>query len=132
VFKQAWIDEFVNQSKHRSIHDTRRLLSLTLGTGKVKKQTRDEIVFAAHKNFGGGIQRTYHLRCKEGIWGIIRIDYCGDSQVPIHRNVLHAGLGAERPLRRPRVEDHATSSSSAFRTPSSAPIAFARFLIPRP
>jgi len=74
VFKQAWIDEFVNQSKHRSIHDTRRLLSLTLGTGKVKKQTRDEIVFAAHKNFGGGIQRTYHLRCKEGIWGIIRID----------------------------------------------------------
>ena len=37
-----------------------------------------------------------------------------------------------RRLRRPRVEDHESSFSLAFRSPSSPPIAFARFLIPRP
>jgi len=74
-FKKAWIAEFVKQSKNRSIHDARRLLSMTLATGKIKKQTKDEIVFAAHKNFGGGVQRTYYLRCKDGVWGITRIDF---------------------------------------------------------
>jgi hypothetical protein len=36
--------------------------------------------------------------------------------------VLRTGLGAIRPLPRPRVEDHATASSSAFRSPPGTPI----------
>ncbi len=74
-FKQAWTQEFVNGSKHRDVLSTRRLLAMTLATGKVKKETADEVVFWAHPNFGGGTQRTYYLKQIDGIWGITRIDF---------------------------------------------------------
>jgi hypothetical protein len=76
-FKQAWIDEFCAQSKHRSDKDAKRLLDMTLATGKVKKQTATAVVFAAHANFGGGTQRTYYLEKRDGVWGIVRIDFEG-------------------------------------------------------
>jgi hypothetical protein len=74
-FKKAWVDEFVANSKRRSLADTKRLLAMTLSTGKVKSETADAVVFAAHPNFGGGVQRTYHLEKREGVWGITRIDF---------------------------------------------------------
>ena len=74
-FKDAWIAEFVAGSKHRDVPATRRLLSMTLATGKLKKQTDDEVVFWAHPNFGGGTQRTYYLKKIDGRWGIWRIDF---------------------------------------------------------
>ncbi len=74
-FKQAWIDEFCAQSKHRSDANTQRLLDMTLATGKLKKKTDDSVVFAAHANFGGGTQRTYFLERRDGYWGIVRIDW---------------------------------------------------------
>ncbi|MDJ0520728.1 MAG: hypothetical protein QNJ90_01495 [Planctomycetota bacterium] len=74
-FKAAWIKEFLANSKRRDVHNTRRLLAMTFGTGKVKKETADEVVFQAHANFGGGTQRTYHLRKVDGLWGIVRIDF---------------------------------------------------------
>ena len=74
-FKKAWIKEFVANSKHRSRFDTERLLNMTLASGKVKEQTDERVVFAAHKNFGGGVQRTYHLEAVKGVWGIVRIDF---------------------------------------------------------
>jgi len=73
-FKQAWIDEFVANSKHRDVEGTRRLLAMTLATGTVTKETDDEVVFRAHPNFGGGTQRTYYLRKQDGVWGIVRIE----------------------------------------------------------
>ncbi len=75
AFKKAWIAEFIANSKHRDVPATRRLLAMTLATGKVKKQTADEVVFWAHPNFGGGVQKTYYLRKKDGVWGIVRIDF---------------------------------------------------------
>ena len=74
AFRDAWVGEFVAQSKERSVEDARRLLSMTLGTGTLRKETADEVVFAAHPNFGGGVQRTYFLKRKDGVWGIVRID----------------------------------------------------------
>ncbi len=74
-FKKAWIQEFVNQSLHRDVPATRRLLAMTLATGKIKKQTDDEVVFWAHPNFGGGTQKTYHFARKDGVWAITRIDF---------------------------------------------------------
>jgi hypothetical protein len=74
-FKKAWIAEFIKGSLHRDTPATRRLLSMTLATGKVKKETATDVVFWAHPNFGGGTQRTYHFRNVDGIWGIWRIDF---------------------------------------------------------
>ena len=73
AFKKAWIQEFVNQSLHRDVPATRRLLAMTLATGKIKKQTDDEVVFWAHPNFGGGTQRTYYLKKVDDRWGIWKI-----------------------------------------------------------
>jgi len=75
AFKKAWIAEFIANSKHRDVPATRRLLAMTLATGRVKKQTADEVVFWAHPNFGGGVQKTYYLQQKDGVWGIVRIDF---------------------------------------------------------
>lgn len=74
-FRDAWISEFVAGSKHRDVPATRRLLSMTLSTGKVKKQTADEVIFWAHPNFGGGTQRTYYLKKVDDRWGLWRIDF---------------------------------------------------------
>ncbi len=74
-FKKAWIAEFIKGSLHRDTPATRRLLSMTLATGKVKKETATDVVFWAHPNFGGGTQRTYHFRNVDGVWGIWRIDF---------------------------------------------------------
>jgi hypothetical protein len=74
-FRKAWIDEFCAQSLRRSELETRRLLDMTLATGKVRKKTKDTVVFAAHANFGGGTQRTYHLERRDGVWGIVRVDF---------------------------------------------------------
>jgi len=74
-FKQAWIKEFVAQSLHRPRSDTERLLSMTLATGKPQKKGDDKVIFAAHANFGGGTQRTYHLQRIEGLWYIVRVDF---------------------------------------------------------
>ena len=43
------------------------------------------------------------------------------------KDVRRAGLGAIRPLPRPRVEGHESACLSAFRLPSSPPTAFVRF-----
>lgn len=75
AFKAAWIKEFLAGSQHRTRAQTDRLLSMTLGTGKVKSKTDTTIVFAAHANFGGGTQRTYYLKKVEGLWYIWRIDF---------------------------------------------------------
>ncbi len=74
-FKEAWIAEFIANSKHRPRVDTERLLSMTLATGKAQKKGDDRIVFAAHANFGGGTQRTYHLQKIDGLWYIVRVDF---------------------------------------------------------
>lgn len=74
-FRTAWIKEFVAGSMHRDVPATRRLLSMTLATGKVVKETDDEVVFAAHANYGGGTQRTYFLKKVDDRWGIWRIDF---------------------------------------------------------
>jgi hypothetical protein len=73
-FKAAWVDEFLANSKRRSREETDDLLAMTLATGRVTEETEDRIVFAAHPSFGGGTQRTYHLRRIEGVWYIVRID----------------------------------------------------------
>ena len=65
----------MSNSQHRNVPNTRRLLAMTFATGRVKKETADEVVFWAHPNFGGGTQRTYHLKKKDGVWGIWRIDF---------------------------------------------------------
>ena len=74
-FRDAWIAEFMRQSLRRSREDTRRLLNMTLASGKVTKQTDDEVVFAAHANFGGGTQRTYTLRRVDGVWCIVFVKF---------------------------------------------------------
>jgi hypothetical protein len=74
-FQAAWVEEFVQQSKNRSVQDARRLLSMTLGTGTLTHKGEDAVVFAAHANFGGGVQRTYYLSKKDGVWGITRIEF---------------------------------------------------------
>lgn len=72
-FREAWIGEFVAGSQHRDVPATRRLLSMTLATGRIEKQTADEVVFRAHPNFGGGTQRTYHFRKVDDRWGLWKI-----------------------------------------------------------
>lgn len=73
-FKKAWVDAFLGESKHRARPETDELLRMTLATGRLETKSEDRVVFHAHKNFGGGIQRDYHLRRIEGIWYIVRID----------------------------------------------------------
>ena len=74
-FKEAWVKEFMAGSQHRDVPATRRLLSMTFATGKVKKETEDEVVFWAHPNFGGGTQRTYYFKKVDDRWGLWRIDF---------------------------------------------------------
>ncbi|MDA1193806.1 MAG: hypothetical protein O2894_01340 [Planctomycetota bacterium] len=74
-FKDAWIAEFVAGSLHRDVPATRRLLSMTLATGKIKKETDTEVIFWAHPNFGGGTQRTYYLKKVDDRWGLWRIEF---------------------------------------------------------
>lgn len=73
-FKQAWVKEFMAQSLHRNEAETFGLLNGTMGTGKVHVKTPDLIVLEAIAQFGGGIQRTYHLRRFDGVWYLTRID----------------------------------------------------------
>lgn len=75
AFKAAWVGEFLSQSLRRTRAATERLLSMTLATGTVREQTQDTVVFAAHANFGGGVQRTYHLKRVDGLWYLWRIDF---------------------------------------------------------
>jgi hypothetical protein len=72
-FKQAWIDEFMGQSKHRTREETDALLAGTIGTGNVTVRSPDHVVLAAIAQFGGGEARTYQLkRGPDGIWRLIR------------------------------------------------------------
>ena len=74
-FKEAWVEEFMSQSLRRSRKDTQRLLNMTLASGKIEKKTDDQVVFAAHKNFGGGTQRTYTLKKVDGTWYIAFVKF---------------------------------------------------------
>ncbi|MFM8386060.1 MAG: hypothetical protein ACKOCB_04445 [Planctomycetia bacterium] len=72
-FKQAWLAEFMKQSKHRSRADTDALLAGTLGTATVTYRSPDHVVMAAIAQFGGGEARTYQLRRgTDGIWRLVR------------------------------------------------------------
>lgn len=72
-FKQAWLDEFMKQSKHRARPETDALLDGTLGTASVTYRSPDHVVMAAIAQFGGGEARTYQLkRGADGIWRLIR------------------------------------------------------------
>lgn len=74
-FKQAWTDEFVTKSKHRTREETMALLTGTLRTGTPQVRNADAVVLHAVAQFGGGVQRTYHLkRAKDGVWRLWRID----------------------------------------------------------
>lgn len=73
ALKQAWIDEFMAQSKHRSRAETDDLLAGTIGTGTVTVRSPDHVVLAAIAQFGGGEARTYHLkRGPDGVWRLVR------------------------------------------------------------
>ena len=73
VFKQAWMDEFLTQSKHRNRQETDELLAGTLGTGTLTVRSPDHVVLAAIAQFGGGTARTYQLkRGPDGIWRMTR------------------------------------------------------------
>lgn len=74
-FKTAWIDEFISRSLHRPRADADQLLAGTLATGKVVEETEDSVVFAAAAEFGGGVQRTYHLKKVDGVWYLVRIEF---------------------------------------------------------
>lgn len=72
-FKQAWMDEFLTQSKHRNRQETDELLAGTLGTGTLTVRSPDHVVLAAIAQFGGGTARTYQLRRgPDGIWRMTR------------------------------------------------------------
>jgi hypothetical protein len=73
-FKKAWIEEFLKNSKHRPRSQADQLLQGTLMTGTVKEETADKVVFAAHPEYGGGVQRTYHFAKIDGVWYLTRID----------------------------------------------------------
>jgi hypothetical protein len=54
--REAWMREFLAGSKHRDRASAQRLLSMTLATGEVVRQTQaDEVVFRAHPDHGGGV-----------------------------------------------------------------------------
>jgi hypothetical protein len=74
-FKRAWIDEFVANSKHRSRVDAGRLLDMTLASGTAKPEGEHKVVFEAHPTFGGGVKRVYVLECREGVWGIVSLEF---------------------------------------------------------
>ncbi|MFM8979604.1 MAG: hypothetical protein ACKOSS_03980 [Planctomycetia bacterium] len=72
-FKQAWLGEFMKQSKHRARPETDALLDGTLGTATVTYRSPDHVVMAAIAQFGGGEARTYQLkRGADGIWRLVR------------------------------------------------------------
>ena len=73
-FRDAWVGEFMAASLNRPRADTKKLIDGTLGSGTAKKVGDDKIVFKAHPQFGGGVQRTYHLRKIEGLWYLTRIE----------------------------------------------------------
>jgi hypothetical protein len=71
--RDAWIAEFMAQSKHRNRRETDDLLAGTIGTGTVTVRSPDHVVLAAIAQFGGGEARTYHLkRGPDGIWRLTR------------------------------------------------------------
>jgi hypothetical protein len=74
AFRRAWLDEFLRASPRRTRAAADQLLAMTLDTGTVKSQTEDSVVFAAHPEFGGGVQRTYYLKRIDGVWYLVRID----------------------------------------------------------
>ena len=74
-FKQAWIDEFIANSLNRPRADTKKLIDGTLASGKAQKIGDDKIVFKAHPQFGGGVERTYHLQKFDGRWYLTRIEF---------------------------------------------------------
>lgn len=74
-FRDAWVAEFIRQSLRRTRAATEQLLNMTLASGKVTKESGDQVVFAAHKNFGGGTQRTYTLKKVDGIWFIAHVKF---------------------------------------------------------
>jgi hypothetical protein len=74
AFRKAWLAEFLRASPRRTRAAADELLAMTLATGRVREQTEDAVVFAAHPEFGGGVQRTYYLRRIGGVWYIVRID----------------------------------------------------------
>ncbi len=74
-FKQAWLDEFMANSLNRPRADTKKLIDGTLGSGKAQRIGSDKIVFKAHPQFGGGVQRTYHLQKFDGRWYLTRIEF---------------------------------------------------------
>jgi hypothetical protein len=74
-FKEQWVKEFLSRSLRRPRADADALLHGTLATGTATKKGDDEVVFAAHAEYGGGVQRTYHLKRIEGVWYIVRIDW---------------------------------------------------------
>jgi hypothetical protein len=72
-FKAQWIGAFLSQSLRRPRADADMLLHGTLQTGRVTTKGDDSVVFAAHAEYGGGVQRTYHLKRIDGVWYIVRI-----------------------------------------------------------
>lgn len=73
-FRRAWLEAFISESKHRPRSEADQLLRMTLASGRVETKGEDRILFHAHKNFGGGIQRDYHLKRIDGLWYIVRMD----------------------------------------------------------
>jgi hypothetical protein len=73
-FRDAWVAEFMAASLNRPRADTKQLIDGTLGSGKAQRIGDDKIVFKAHPQFGGGVQRTYHLQKFDGRWYITRIE----------------------------------------------------------
>ena len=75
AFKKAWIGEFMAQSLKRSEKEARKLLRMTLASGNAERDGDDTIVFRAHRNFGGGVERTYTLKRIDGVWFITWIKF---------------------------------------------------------
>jgi hypothetical protein len=73
-FRTAWLAEFMKSSPRRTRSGADELLSMTLATGNVTEETSDKVVFAAHPEFGGGVQRTYPSRKIDDVWRLTRID----------------------------------------------------------
>jgi hypothetical protein len=73
-FRKEWITALTEGSAHRSRAETDELLRRMLASGRPEPKGSDGMLFHAHPQFGGGVQRDYHLRRIEGVWYIVRID----------------------------------------------------------
>jgi len=69
--KQAWIEEFLRRSKHRTRSDADGLLQATIATGEEKKGPDGTVILATHPEFGGN---TFHFKRIGDVWFIVRID----------------------------------------------------------